>query len=156
MFRCGCLVVESLSRTLPVLYARGASRRSSGPPVLEKYFIDALAGRAPPPGSRVRGSVLLNGAAPSSCHPALVGYVPQDDGALLGWLTVRELLRFYAVRPRRPSSPPSVWDHSYAVDASMAWGRSIDATSRRRSASAASGPRRPIVEKVRVALCIRE
>ena len=47
--------------------------------------------------ARVRGSVLLNGAAPSLCHPALVGYVPQDDGALLGWLTVRELLRFYAV-----------------------------------------------------------
>ena len=60
-------------------------------------LLDLLAGRAPPPGSRVRGSVLLNGAAPSLCHPALVGYVPQDDGALLGWLTVRELLRFYAV-----------------------------------------------------------
>jgi len=70
-------------------------------------LLDLLAGRAPPPGSRVRGSVLLNGSQPALCHPALVGYVPQDDGALLGWLTVRELLRFYAVRPRRPSSTPS-------------------------------------------------
>lgn len=65
-------------------------------------LLDLLSGRAPPPGSLVTGRVALNGLAPAHCHPALVGYVPQDDGALLGWLTVRELLRFYAVRSRRP------------------------------------------------------
>ena len=81
-------------------------------------LLDLLAGRAPPPGSRVRGSVLLNGAAPSLCHPALVGYVPQDDGALLGWLTVRELLRFYAVRPRRPSFTPPTPSSGAMVGAS--------------------------------------
>ena len=51
---------------------------------------------------QTRQTIGLNGLAPAHCHPALVGYVPQDDGALLGWLTVRELLRFYAVRSRRP------------------------------------------------------
>ena len=121
-------------------------------------LLDLLVGRAPPPGSRVRGSVLLNGAAPSSCHPALVGYVPQDDGALLGWLTVRELLRFYAVLCGVLLLPlRSVWGRSDAVDAlhRRRGGHHVrhrrdashDATSRRRPASGGSAPRRPTVEK---------
>ena len=79
-------------KTLPVLYA-GASRRSSDRPARAspRCWICWRARRRP---GRVRGSVLLNGAAPSLCHPALVGYVPQDDRAFLGWLTVPELLRF--------------------------------------------------------------
>ena len=70
-------------------------------------LLDLLAGRLPPAGSVVSGVVALNGLPTRRCHPSLVGFVPQDDAALLGWLTVRELVRFYAaIRERRERVDP--------------------------------------------------
>ena len=65
-------------------------------------LLDLVVGRVPAAGAVVRGAVALNGLPVHRCHPALVGVVPQDETHLLGWLTVRELVRFYAaVRERR-------------------------------------------------------
>ena len=63
-------------------------------------------GRVPAAGAAVAGGVALNGLAPRDVSPALVGAVPQDEHSLLGWLTVRELVRFYAaIRERRERVP---------------------------------------------------
>ena len=69
-------------------------------------LLDLVVGRVPAAGAAVAGGVALNGLAPRDVSPALVGAVPQDEHSLLGWLTVRELVRFYAaIRERRERVP---------------------------------------------------
>ena len=106
-----------IALTLPAL--RGRLAASSGLLVLV-YFIRPAAGRC---AARVRGCAvqLLNGAAPL-CHPALVGYVPQDDGALLGWLTCASCCASTPFCAASFFPPRSVWGRSDAVGALMTWG----------------------------------